>query len=236
MPRENSFSDSEGRSLTPDLSEDEDNGVIGPSPPVATSPVSQTDARLHTTTMNSDVPTIAAPTQRHEQAPTATAAANASVTSAPSGLPPNTSPSVLFKDNTNTPLQPFTSAPAAFDSATRPNLTPADRFRASVRKVIHLTRTTSAISLGSIGAEPGIDPRRASAFVNYGHIRQKCTIEVVDYSSVRSSFGRMDNRGFVKFLSDPKACKKESWVKVRWINIGGVSWDVISALAIQFGK
>ncbi|KAI5114896.1 hypothetical protein M0805_001812, partial [Coniferiporia weirii] len=30
------------------------------------------------------------------------------------------------------------------------------------------------------------------------------------------------------------ASKRESWVKVRWINIGGVSWDVISSLALKY--
>lgn len=91
------------------------------------------------------------------------------------------------------------------------------------------------MTLGGVGAEPGIDPRRSSAFLNYGHIRQKCTIEIADYSSVRASFGRMENRGFTEFLGDPTASKRESWAKVRWINIGGLSWDVISALAIKYG-
>lgn len=90
--------------------------------------------------------------------------------------------------------------------------------------------------MGGIGAEPGIDPRRSSAYMNYGHIRQKCKIELVDYSAVRSSFGRMENRGFVEFMSDERACTPESWVKVRWINIGGISWDVISSLALRYGE
>ena len=92
-----------------------------------------------------------------------------------------------------------------------------------------------ATSLGFIGAEPGVDPRRASAHLNYGHIKQNCTIEIVDYSSVRASFGRMENRAFEEFMLDQKASRREPWVKVRWINIGGVSWDVISALALKYG-
>lgn len=87
-----------------------------------------------------------------------------------------------------------------------------------------------------VGAEPGIDPRRESAFMNYGHIRQKCLIEVVDYSAVRSSFGRMTNTEFVRLISDERASAREPWVKVRWINVGGISWDVISALAIKYGE
>ena len=114
-------------------------------------------------------------------------------------------------------------------------MTPGDRFRACVRKIIAMRRGSIAISGRRIGAEPGIDPRRDSAYLQYGHIRQKCLIELVDYSSVRSSFGRMTNAEFVRMLADPGASDKESWAKVRWINVGGVSWDVISALAIKYG-
>lgn len=60
-------------------------------------------------------------------------------------------------------------------------------------------------------------------------------IEVVDYSAIRSSFGRMDNTSFINMLNNKAASEKESWVKVRWINIGGISWDVLSALAIKYG-
>lgn len=114
--------------------------------------------------------------------------------------------------------------------------TPGDRFRATVRKVITLNRTTSSMMLlrPGIGAEPGIDPRRASANINYGSIKQRCIIEVADYSTMRSSFGRMTNREFVKMLRDPSASRRDPWVRVRWINIGGISWDVISALALKY--
>jgi len=84
-----------------------------------------------------------------------------------------------------------------------------------------------------VGAEPGVDPRKSAAFMQYGHIRAKCKIEVIDYSSVRSSFGKFENKGFLEYLGDPKASKRDSWVKVRWINVAGISWDVISALALK---
>ncbi|KAI5114924.1 hypothetical protein M0805_005179, partial [Coniferiporia weirii] len=59
-------------------------------------------------------------------------------------------------------------------------------------------------------------------------------IELVDYSSLRTSFGRMDNKGFVELMGNANARKREPWVRVRWINIGGVSWDVISSLALRY--
>ena len=86
-----------------------------------------------------------------------------------------------------------------------------------------------------VGAEPGVDPRRASANLAYGHIRQQCLIEVNDYSTMRTSFGRMTNAEFIRLLDDPSASRREPWVKVRWINVGGISWDVISALALKYG-
>lgn len=210
MPRENSFSDSDGRSLTPDL-EDE-----------------------------LEIPMTSSPTTRGPPAlpPLQTEAIGKSLSS-PHG-----------HGGINVENEGPLSAPASFREESRVRsprtatshqharphlLTPGDRFRATVRKVIAMRRGSVAISRGRIGAEPGIDPRRESAYLTYGHIRQKCLIEVVDYSAVRSSFGRMTNTEFIKLLADPGASRKEPWVKVRWINVGGVSWDVISALAIKYG-
>jgi len=117
----------------------------------------------------------------------------------------------------------------------RSTLTPIQRFRASVQKVINLKKTSHCLSGKGPGAEPGIDVRKDSAFRAYGHIKQSCLIEVADYSSVRSSFGKMTNREFISFLSDPTASGREHWVKVRWINVGGISWDVVRALALKYG-
>lgn len=115
------------------------------------------------------------------------------------------------------------------------SLTPKDRLRATVRKVIALHRTSAIIRRGGLGAEPGVDPRRHSAFATFGNIRQKCIIDIIDYSSLRCSSGRMTNNEFVEFLKNREASAPEPWVKVRWINIGGISWDIISALALKYG-
>jgi hypothetical protein len=90
---------------------------------------------------------------------------------------------------------------------------------------------------GIVGAEPGIDPRRESALFNYGHIKENCVIEIVDYSSLRGkSFGTMNNQRLIELLQDPTQSGREPWVKVRWINIGGISWDVLSAITIKYGE
>lgn len=91
------------------------------------------------------------------------------------------------------------------------------------------------MSKRGVGAEPGIDVRQDSASLTYGHIVKNCVIEIADYSTIRSSFGKMTNREFINYLGDDAASEREPWVKVRWINIGGVSWDVVRALALKYG-
>jgi hypothetical protein len=121
-------------------------------------------------------------------------------------------------------------APAA------PKRSPKDRFRAAVRKVIAVHRTSSNFLAGRVGAEPGVDPRRNGTFAAFKNVHQRCVIDVIDYSSIRCSIGRMTNSGFIEFLQDGRASVREPWVKVRWINVGGISWDVVSALAMKYGN
>lgn len=112
----------------------------------------------------------------------------------------------------------------------RPRLTPRDRFRSAVRKVVAMHRL--AANVGSVGGEPGVDPRRAAAQMEYSHIKQRCAIEVINYSSLRHTSRIMNNEEFLEFL---KIDRREPWAKVRWINVGGLDWSVLSALAIASG-
>jgi hypothetical protein len=104
-----------------------------------------------------------------------------------------TSPRVRIprSENPTSPMSPR--------AAGRPPLSGVDRFRSTVRKVMamHRTSTMLAASVGGAGAEPGIDPRKSAAAAMYGHIHQPCTIEIIDYSSVKHSFGKMGNEQFV---------------------------------------
>lgn len=77
------------------------------------------------------------------------------------------------------------------------------------------------------GAEPGFDP----ALPDGGHasmptLSARCEITVVDYSLEKTTHRHFDNESFIEFLQEPK----ESWAKCRWININGLSWDVIQAV------
>jgi len=120
------------------------------------------------------------------------------------------------------------------DASGESTLKGAALFRSAVRKIMAMHRTSSFMgAFRGAGAEPGIDPRRTSAFVTWGHLKEKCSIQVMDYSSVRSRSHTFDNQGFIDFLRK-NGPEKESWAKVRWICIGGVSWDVISNLALTY--
>ncbi|KAI0829056.1 hypothetical protein BC628DRAFT_1315896 [Trametes gibbosa] len=196
MPRENSFSDSEGRSLTPD-----------PEDGFATSPIYE-EPKDHL------------PSGR-------TRVEMEDIQSSPA----------LMEDVEPQQEKTMTSpvTPPPLTGTQRPSfLTPAERFRSTVRKVMAMRRTSSLMTRRGIGAEPGVDPRRASAFLNYGHIRQQCLIELNDYSTMRASFGRMTNAEFIRLLADSNASRREPWVRVRWINVGGISWDVVSAMALKY--
>jgi len=119
------------------------------------------------------------------------------------------------------------------------HLSPKERFKASVRRVmsIHRGMTFPGPGAGSrIGAEPGVDPRRPQADATYGHIQVPCHIEIIDYSAVRTTSRNFNNAEFVEFMDQdsPDPVPRAPWVKVRWINIAGVSWDVIKALAIKY--
>lgn len=206
MPRENSFSDSDGRSLTPDLEEG-----------MATSPV-------YDEPMDQRIPSGRPRVEMQD------------IQSSPALMEGDEKPTRSSGEKNAAPSVTSPIAPPPLASAQRPSfLTPAERFRSTVRKVMAMRRTSSLMTRRGIGAEPGVDPRRASAFLNYGHIRQQCLIEVNDYSTMRTSFGRMTNAEFIRLLADRNASHREPWVRVRWINVGGISWDVVSALALKYG-
>ena len=77
------------------------------------------------------------------------------------------------------------------------------------------------------GSEPGFDPAKPDG----GHgsvpaLSAPCEITVVDFSHANMQVRRFDNDGFIAFLEVPEP----SWAKCRWINVNGISWDIIQAL------
>ncbi|KAF8607725.1 hypothetical protein BDV93DRAFT_519744 [Ceratobasidium sp. AG-I] len=121
------------------------------------------------------------------------------------------------------------------DGLLRPPQVPIAKFRSSVNKIISMRRTHSALMEVSPGTEPGADPRRSATVEMYGHIKADCKIEISEYGPSKARFASFNNQQFVEWVNKPAAtAKREIWNKVRWINIAGVSWDVISALALRY--
>ena len=85
------------------------------------------------------------------------------------------------------------------------------------------------------GQEPGIDPSAphdgGSASSAVHELRQECQITVVDYSESDMQMHELDNRTLPAFMESPR----EKWADCRWINVNGLSWDVIKLLGNQKG-
>ncbi|KAH7041482.1 uncharacterized protein B0I36DRAFT_312914 [Microdochium trichocladiopsis] len=83
------------------------------------------------------------------------------------------------------------------------------------------------------GAEPGVDPEKADG----GHpgstpdLHAACQITVVDFSQEKLEIHECNNQQLIDFVKKPQP----DWVKCRWINVNGLSWDVIQALG-QYKK
>ncbi|KAJ5832583.1 hypothetical protein N7474_000894 [Penicillium riverlandense] len=83
------------------------------------------------------------------------------------------------------------------------------------------------------GTEPGIDPTQP--FPPHGSdwaanvptdLHRHCEITVVDFSQHEMRQYELDNSTLEQFLER----EREPWVQCRWINVNGLSWDVIKAL------
>lgn len=92
------------------------------------------------------------------------------------------------------------------------------------------------------GEEPGIDtndpspPYSRGSTIGPDHtnphkLDQRCEITVVDYSSEDMDMHYLDNDNLEEFLQRPSP---ES-AQVRWINVNGLSWDVIRMLGNEKG-
>lgn len=92
-------------------------------------------------------------------------------------------------------------------------------------KTSNTVRTSSYQPLGDIpGAEPGINPNELT--VKGTDLYTECQITVVDFSQDTVEQEDFCNADFIKFLEKDRP----SWSKVRWINVNGLSWDVISGI------
>ncbi|KAL7626156.1 hypothetical protein AAE478_002926 [Parahypoxylon ruwenzoriense] len=77
------------------------------------------------------------------------------------------------------------------------------------------------------GAEPGIDPSLPDGGQDtIPKLHADCHITVVDFSQDNLQIHELNNAELTEFVKRPQP----DWVKCRWINVNGLSWDVIQAL------
>src|SRR5205823_4146898 len=88
------------------------------------------------------------------------------------------------------------------------------------------------------GEEPGFDPNDpvppygASGDTSLNEqLNKRCEITVVDFSQDEMRMYHLDNDTLGPFLKR----EKDPWVTCRWINVNGLSWDVVRLLGNHKG-
>ena len=84
------------------------------------------------------------------------------------------------------------------------------------------------------GEEPGIDtslPLGGQHPYSTPQLYEDCEILVVDFSVDFIELYRLKNKNLEEFLEDPRPV----WSTCRWINVNGLSWDVIKLLGNDKG-
>ena len=77
------------------------------------------------------------------------------------------------------------------------------------------------------GQEPGLDPSKPNGGRPHTPTwNEDCEITIIDYCEDDMVMHNLDNAGLIRFIHK----KQEDWIKCRWINVNGLSWDVIQAL------
>lgn len=79
------------------------------------------------------------------------------------------------------------------------------------------------------GAEPGIDTSATQDVRPPLH--EECEILVVDFSPDHFQMHRLDNKTLATFMEQ----SRPDWATCRWINVNGLSWDVIKLLGNDKG-
>ncbi|KZF26690.1 hypothetical protein L228DRAFT_279861 [Xylona heveae TC161] len=79
------------------------------------------------------------------------------------------------------------------------------------------------------GQEPGLDvtlPHGGQEPSHIPQLHQECDITVVDFSQENMRMRRLNNATLEPFLNHPRP----DWTECRWINVNGLSWDVIKCI------
>ncbi|KAG8722814.1 hypothetical protein FRC08_007762 [Ceratobasidium sp. 394] len=114
-----------------------------------------------------------------------------------------------------------------------PSAKPIDRFRSAVQIVMRMNKTHVALKDLTPGVEP--DLQYINPHELYGHLHQDCKVHVWDYGPTRARPLQFNaNHSFLHWFESKKESQRGLWSKVRWINISGVSWDILEALKQKY--
>ncbi|KAF3902880.1 hypothetical protein AA313_de0208289 [Arthrobotrys entomopaga] len=114
-------------------------------------------------------------------------------------------------------------APGDSDSEASRSSTGSSRRRAFKRRGKRMTASRSYQNPTKvIGAEPGISATQEVDVELY----TRCEITVVDYGLEDMITTELINETLPEFLARPRP----QWATVRWVNVNGLSWDVIKCL------
>jgi hypothetical protein len=101
--------------------------------------------------------------------------------------------------------------------------------RASTTRTFRTVNTNSTRPNWHPGQEPGLDPSKPNGGrAQLPTLHASCEITVVDFSEDDMMMHHLDNGSLPEWVQ--KEGQKADWVKCRWINVNGLSWDVIQAL------
>lgn len=102
------------------------------------------------------------------------------------------------------------------------------RWQNAAQKVIGINHITSTYRPGAL---QGLDVKRHSYNSLFGGLHTDVDVTVVDYNKdqVEVATGITNS-----MLPEVLKVARPSWSKVRWINVQGLSWDVITTLAVAF--
>src|SRR6266568_1454135 len=54
------------------------------------------------------------------------------------------------------------------------------------------------------GAEPGVNPQSVLSFAKYGHFKQDCVVDVVEYDNDEVDVRQLSNEGLVRLLEEER--------------------------------
>lgn len=83
---------------------------------------------------------------------------------------------------------------------------------------------------GEPGSEPGYDPELPDGgHQSMPNLNKPCTITCVDFNVNAMDKKHFENESFIEFLDRPKP----KWASCRWLNVSGLSWDVVQAIGTK---